>query len=97
MDISAEVARLVGQEKWEEALTLLNHSLEEALTPQERSAAAAELALLYLKINAALAGDYLERTEEIDKLIQEIDAKEREIDDEVAIAKIKEHISSVAP
>ncbi len=95
MDISAEVDRLVNQEKWDEALVLLGRSLEETLSPEEHSALAVELALLYLKINSVLTGNYLDRTSEIDALVQEIEAKEREIDNEVAVAKVKEHISSL--
>jgi hypothetical protein len=38
---------------------------------------------------------YLEKTAEIDELIKQIDAKEREIDNELAIAKIKDHINTL--
>jgi hypothetical protein len=53
------------------------------------------LAFLYAKLTNALAGEYLSRTAEIDALIAEIEKKEKEIANEAAIAKIKEHISKL--
>jgi transposase len=95
MPTADEIERLVAEERWDEALAVLETSLQTALTPAEHSAAAVELALLYVKINNALTGKYLEKTAEIDELIKQIDAKEREIDNELAIAKIKDHINTL--
>lgn len=90
-----ELDTLLASEKYEEAFEKLRASLQEALTPEEHTLAAVELAFLYAKVNNALTGEYLERTAEIDKLIQDIDKKEKEVANESAIAKIKEHISKL--
>jgi hypothetical protein len=91
----AELEHLSSEEKYGEAFEKLRQSLQEALTPEERTEAAVELAFLYAKVTNALAGEYLSRTAEIDALIAEIEKKEKEIANEAAIAKIKEHISKL--
>lgn len=91
-----EIDNLVAAERFDEALASLEESLRSSLTPTEHSAVAVELALLYLKINNKLTGKYLEKTAEIDELIKEIEVKERALNNEAAVAKIKEHISSLS-
>ncbi len=95
MVTAAELETLVAQERWEEALASLEESLRSSLTPEEHTAAAVELALLYVKIDNALTGKYLEKTAEIDELLKQIDVREAEINNEESIAKIKDHIDNL--